>query len=368
MSRAFEILGIEEKEFDNIISKRDAFISITKCLFMCLDSEDEGLRNIAGELLQYIAVIKSDEIRMDYDTTPDSWITLENGEHVPLDEGGYAIGGAGGWANGRNFGNAKRNTKPKMTAPPRSDAMTKTLNKVIRQTSNLKKEQYRIIDKEGNVLIQKQGKKGEVSASYGEKREYLHGNISVHNHPEGGTFSSDDFDEFGFGATEICVAAPEGTYILTNMKVGQKDQYDGWIPLRDAVREQLDVDRSFTSIRKAAEERLKDCDELKDIRKITQQWQELRDGGASLEEQREFFNNSEYNALSESYKKKLHEEERKVVTEPYHEFYKKNAAKYGFKYEFIPKGQKVSRVDGVFFANELNHVKNEEYDVEYTGK
>ena len=42
--------------------------------------------------------------RMDED--PDSWITLENGEHVPLDKSGKAIGGAGGWAEGKDFSGA----------------------------------------------------------------------------------------------------------------------------------------------------------------------------------------------------------------------------------------------------------------------
>ena len=43
--------------------------------------------------------------RMDAD--PDSWITLENGEHVPLDANGQAMGGAGGWAEGKDFSSAK---------------------------------------------------------------------------------------------------------------------------------------------------------------------------------------------------------------------------------------------------------------------
>lgn len=43
-----------------------------------------------------------------YDEEPDSWITLKsNGEHVPLNAQGEAIGGAGGWAKGKSFANAK---------------------------------------------------------------------------------------------------------------------------------------------------------------------------------------------------------------------------------------------------------------------
>ncbi len=52
-----------------------------------------------------------------YTTEPDSWITLKsNGEHVPLDENGVAIGGAGGWAKGKSFSNAKRTSKKKAGA------------------------------------------------------------------------------------------------------------------------------------------------------------------------------------------------------------------------------------------------------------
>lgn len=43
-----------------------------------------------------------------YAEEPAGWITLKsNGEHVPLNEQGEAIGGAGGWAKGKSFANAK---------------------------------------------------------------------------------------------------------------------------------------------------------------------------------------------------------------------------------------------------------------------
>jgi len=52
------------------------------------------------------------------DENPDSWITLENGEHVPLDASGNALGGAGGWATGKNFSNANKGVEEK---PKNSD-------------------------------------------------------------------------------------------------------------------------------------------------------------------------------------------------------------------------------------------------------
>ena len=44
------------------------------------------------------------------DAEPDSWITLKNGNHIPLDKSGKAIGGAGGWAEGKDFSGAKKKT------------------------------------------------------------------------------------------------------------------------------------------------------------------------------------------------------------------------------------------------------------------
>ncbi len=42
------------------------------------------------------------------DAEPPEWITLKNGQHVPLDEEGRAMGGAGGWAKGKDFSGAKK--------------------------------------------------------------------------------------------------------------------------------------------------------------------------------------------------------------------------------------------------------------------
>ncbi len=67
-------------------------------------------------------------MRMDADDDldieePEEWITLENGQHVPLDGSGRAMGGAGGWAKGRDFSNAKstgrkkKKTEGKKTGP-----------------------------------------------------------------------------------------------------------------------------------------------------------------------------------------------------------------------------------------------------------
>lgn len=44
--------------------------------------------------------------------SPDSWVTLENGQHVPLDKSGKAVGGAGGWAEGKDFSKANSQKTP----------------------------------------------------------------------------------------------------------------------------------------------------------------------------------------------------------------------------------------------------------------
>jgi len=92
MDKAFEVLRIKKEAFDKIISRRGAFIKVCKCLFMCLNSENKELKSLAGQLLQYIAEAKRDEIRLDYESQPDSWITV-NGNHIPVDEDKNPIGG-----------------------------------------------------------------------------------------------------------------------------------------------------------------------------------------------------------------------------------------------------------------------------------
>lgn len=47
------------------------------------------------------------------DEEPAEWITTEKGAHIPLDENGKALGGAGGWAKGKDFSEAKTEEKKK---------------------------------------------------------------------------------------------------------------------------------------------------------------------------------------------------------------------------------------------------------------
>lgn len=42
-----------------------------------------------------------------------------------------------------------------------------------------------------------------------------------------------------------------------------------------------------------------------------------------------------YDKQAEKYKSLLDSAQREAEVKPYHDFYRKNASKYGFKYEFI---------------------------------
>lgn len=201
-------------------------------------------------------------LRLDND-----WITI-NGTHVLVDKDGNAL--SGGKLVGKNFKDAKSQKK---VSVKRTEAQSKTLGKIIKKTANLKKEQYRIIDKDGNVLLEKKGDKSSVASTVGEHRENLPGNISIHNHPEGGTFSTADLSDFGYGAQEIVVASPEGTYSLVNTRMGQPDQFDGWIPLRDAIEKDIPEQSPFDNLKKAREN-LKDSPEMKQMKSIEGEWLE----------------------------------------------------------------------------------------------
>lgn len=92
-----------------------------------------------------------------------------------------------------------------------------------------------MVNEDGEVVLEKRGSQDQVAATVGEKREHLQGAVTIHNHPDGGTFSDEDLTEFGFGARQIVVASPEGTYKLTNMEYGTPKQSEGWFRMRDVV-------------------------------------------------------------------------------------------------------------------------------------
>ena len=96
---ALQRLEIPQATFDNIISDEGTRQQIVECLYHCFTNVP-SLKEVASVLLQYTAA----HVHMDDDDI--DWITVENGEHVPL-KNGTAIGGP---LKGADFGYAKSET------------------------------------------------------------------------------------------------------------------------------------------------------------------------------------------------------------------------------------------------------------------
>lgn len=270
----------------------------------------------------------------------DEWTTI-NGTHVLIGENGEAL--SGGNLKGRNFSDAKKGNGSRATYK-RPAAQDKKLRSIVRRTANLKNEQYRVVNPDGEVVFEKKGDNHSVYTTVGEKREHVEGNATIHNHPSGGTFSTADLNDFGHGATEIVVASPEGTYTLTNLRVGKPDQYSGWRPMQEALEKAVPKDVSYTVLLKQASEspRVKEATERANA--ISRQWLEARNAGASDEEIQDYY--KKYDEAAGIAKRLRQEEIRRIETKPFHNFYKNNARKYGFEYKFEPRKRKDSREDG----------------------
>ena len=222
----------------------------------------------------------------------------------------------------------------------RKPEVDKTVKRIAKRTANLKNEQYRIIDEDGNVILEKKGDKNSVAATVGEKREAMwyddKEKTTIHNHPDGGTFSSADFDDFGFGAKEVVVATPEGTYSLVNDFFGKPNSKGGWTKLRDATQkiDAIESEKSGLYYRKKAEE-LPNVKKLyKQMNTISNNWVKAKNSGADSSTLSKYF--EQYDKVSKDYSDALKAGARKLETDVYHNFYKKNAKKYGFTYTFTP--------------------------------
>lgn len=233
---------------------------------------------------------------------------------------------------GRGASNGKR------VSLGRTVAQDKTINKISKRTRELKNEQYRIVDKDGNVLLTKQGIQHQVEVSVGEKREFLSGNISIHNHPNiygGGTFSPDDIKDFGYGAKEIVAVAREGNYRLVNVT---KDRVNGnWMELKaglDKIWQEAD-NQSSLQLRKQAQENLKNSTTKRQLEAITETWDKIqREKGKEAGKKYLDSVSAKFTELEARYKEEVSKEARRLEVEPYHEYLKKNAKKYGFRYIF----------------------------------
>lgn len=209
----------------------------------------------------------------------------------------------------------------------------RTIKKLTKQTAKLKNEQYRIIDPKGEVLLKKQGKEHSVASTVGEKRQYLDGNISLHNHPNGGTFSGDDLTDFGYGAREIVAVAKEGTYRLINNLKG----FNGnWTDLRDGW-EKIKTPEGL-ELRKQAQANMANSRTNRELNAIVNKWNDIRNSKGN-ESANQYMDSvrERYNQLDQKRREEVKAEERRLEVEPYHEYFKKNASKYGFTYRFEKK-------------------------------
>lgn len=228
-------------------------------------------------------------------------------------------------------------------------AQRRTIDRIANKTRNLKNEQERIVNEDGEIVAEARGGRGEVAMTVGTKREYMNGAVGIHNHPDnggggmGGTFSDADLNDFGYGAREIVVAAPEGNYILTNTRYGYPDQYEGWVDMRDASRAAGVFDVSdtlgFSEINRRARQNPTVQRLTQRSNSIAEEWSRQRSAGASQSVLDGLV------AQSDAIGKELSQATRlarsQVVLTPAHEWYTQNASRYGFNYRFIPKGANV---------------------------
>jgi hypothetical protein len=219
-----------------------------------------------------------------------------------------------------------------------TSAQQKTVNKIANQTRNLKNEQYRIISEGGEVVSVGKGDKHSVGATVGEKRDKMPGAVSIHNHPQGGTFSDADFRDFGFGARAVYAAAPEGTYSLVNKKYGTRDAHKGWYDMQEAYKSQVPSDMSFTTINNIARNTKRYKDASARATKLSDQWVKARQAGKPQSVLDGIA--AKANTAIEKATKILREERRKAEVGPAHEWLKANAGKYGFTYSFSRKGKR----------------------------
>lgn len=261
-------------------------------------------------------------------------------------------------ANDKSISRAKQQHERTMPTA----AQEKTLKGIETRTRNLKKEQLRVVDRDGNVIFTKQGDKDSVSYKIGEAREYFRGNITIHNHPEGGTFSSADLSDIGHGATEIRAAAPEGTYILRNTRTGQKwvDGQKSWYDMREdyEAAESNFRGKSLTDhIKLKREITERHTEENTRLKELADKSIAARNSGNNEDADRYY---NEFTKQNEALRRTVEKEVRTYIVNQHHEWIKANAMKYGLEYEFVPVK---TRTRKSFYEEETDVVMKSDGDV-----
>ena len=248
--------------------------------------------------------------------------------------------------------------KERMAAIAPTAAQMKTLKNIESRTRNLKKEQFRVVDRDGNVVMQKQGDECSVTYKVGEAREHFPGNVTIHNHPDGGTFSSADLSDIGYGATEIRAASPEGTYSLRNMAHASKlgDGQKGWYEMRNDIEAASQTFKSSRQLRKELRSSFE-----KEVKPIAERWEQRRNAGASQSELNKIAD--EYDAAYKAMRPKLEKATRQAYVDQYHSWYQSNAGSYGFEYTFTPIRSSTRKSDTMDVIYEIGEIEKSSGEV-----
>jgi len=167
----------------------------------------------------------------------------------------------------------------------------KTLAFIEKQKLEHKEEQLQVIDRHGYVTRAFQGDEHSVAVDL-ETRTYMKGKVVTHNHPSvyGGTFSDADINCLKMGMKELRASAKEGTYSMKATKMANSEAfYDAYC--KDAGKMQREMNKiSIESAKK--------------------KWRSYDDY--------QYANRKEQLAVIDGW-------------------YRKNAEKYGYKYDFEPR-------------------------------
>ena len=220
--------------------------------------------------------------------------------------------------------------KERMSSIMPTEAQTRTLKGIESRTRNLKKEQFRVVDRDGNVIMQKQGDSGSVSYKIGEARDNFPGNITIHNHPSGGTFSTADLSDIGYGAKEIRAASPEGTYILRNVNPRSKK---GWLDMREDLEKASEGFKTDRQLKKEIREK-HEAEFQEKAQPYVKKWEQMKADGADWDSLNAVA--SQYTKIADEFRDRIQKEVRTAYTGQYHSWYQSNAGTYGLEYQFVP--------------------------------
>lgn len=202
---------------------------------------------------------------------------------------------------------------------------------------NLDHEEMYLVDRNGLILMQEVGTEGNVYYDRKHAEKVFLGNIVIHNHPSGGSFSVGDISVFEHNPTEIRAVGTKGDYILRNLNP-KHDGPKNWQDMQEDLRKAIpDFEDKAKSMQAEIEKRyLSRYGEKCLIGE--KKYHEAEARGADDEILKRYSDEYEkaYLAFNVKYEAKINAEAREFYLEQFHQWHKQNAANYGFQYEFIP--------------------------------